>query len=150
MRRLICAFFVRLWQKQVFSWRGSNNHRATSFSTDKQSTKSNQSLLTVRFFWWLYRPKADSENADQTESSTGAHVISLVLSCSGAFDNKRIFAAMLYTKWAASWQNKQCGLCAQRTHISLGIHPVWSESSLSAWRHFGCWATHWAHSEDSD
>ena len=24
MRRLICAFVVRIWQKQVFSWHGSN------------------------------------------------------------------------------------------------------------------------------
>ena len=37
-----------------------------------------------------------------------------------------------------------------KTKISLGIHPVWSESSLSAWRKFGSLATHWAHSEDSD
>ena len=37
-----------------------------------------------------------------------------------------------------------------RTQISLGIHPVWSESSLSAWRKLGSLATHWAHSEDSD
>ena len=38
-----------------------------------------------------------------------------------------------------------------KTQISLGIRPIWSESSLSAWRKFGssC-ATHWAHSEDSD
>ena len=34
-----------------------------------------------------------------------------------------------------------------KTQISLGIRPVWSESSLSAWREI---ATHWAHSEDSD
>ena len=27
MRRLICAFDVRLWHKQVFSWRGSNRDR---------------------------------------------------------------------------------------------------------------------------
>ena len=39
--------------------------------------------------------------------------------------------------WAASWQNQQSG-----------IHPVWSESSLSAWRNLGALATHWAHSED--
>ena len=32
--------------------------------------------------------------------------------------------------------------------ISLGIRPVWSESSLSAWRKLGSLATHWAHSED--
>ena len=37
-----------------------------------------------------------------------------------------------------------------KTQISLGIHPVWSESSLSAWRKLGALATHWAHSEDSD
>ena len=30
------------------------------------------------------------------------------------------------------------------------IRPVWSESSLSAWRKLGSLATHWAHSEDSD
>ena len=37
-----------------------------------------------------------------------------------------------------------------KTQISLGNHPVWSESSLSAWRNLGSLATHWAHSEDSD
>ena len=29
-----------------------------------------------------------------------------------------------------------------------GIHPVWSASSLSAWRKFWSLATHWAHTED--
>ena len=29
------------------------------------------------------------------------------------------------------------------TQISLGIRPVWSESSLSAWRKLGPLATHW-------
>ena len=37
-----------------------------------------------------------------------------------------------------------------KTQISLGIRPVWSESSLSAWRNLGSLATHWAHSENSD
>ena len=37
-----------------------------------------------------------------------------------------------------------------KTQISLGIRPVWSESSLSAWRKLGTLATHWAHSGDSD
>ena len=37
-----------------------------------------------------------------------------------------------------------------KTQISLGIRPVWSESSLSAWRKLGSLATHGAHSEDSD
>ena len=37
-----------------------------------------------------------------------------------------------------------------KTQISLGIRPIWSESSLSAWRKLGSLATYWAHSEDSD
>ena len=37
-----------------------------------------------------------------------------------------------------------------KTQISLGICPVWSESSLSAWRKLGSLATHWMHSEVSD
>ena len=36
-----------------------------------------------------------------------------------------------------------------KTQNSLGIRPVWSESSLSAWRKLGSLVvTHWAHSED--
>ena len=31
-----------------------------------------------------------------------------------------------------------------KTQISLGIRPVWSESSLSAWRKLESFATHWA------
>ena len=34
-----------------------------------------------------------------------------------------------------------------KTQISLGIRPVWSESSLSAWRKLGSLATYWVHSE---
>ena len=45
------------------------------------------------------------------------------------------------TKWSAR---------PAKTQISLGIRPVWSESSLSAWRKVGSLATQWAHSKDSD
>ena len=37
-----------------------------------------------------------------------------------------------------------------KTQISMGIHPVWSEFSLSAWRKLGSLATRWTCSEDSD
>ena len=37
-----------------------------------------------------------------------------------------------------------------KTKISVGIRPVWSESSLSVRRKLGSLATQWAHSEDSD
>ena len=35
-------------------------------------------------------------------------------------------------------------VCPAKIQISLGIHPVWSESSLSTWRKIGSSATHWA------
>ena len=37
-----------------------------------------------------------------------------------------------------------------KTQISLGIRPVWSETSLSAWRNLWSLSIQWAHSEDSD
>ena len=61
--------------------------------------------------------------------------------------------------WASTWQNQW--LCAQwrlrsawasaqsDQSLSLGISPVWSVSSLSAWRNTGSLATHWVHSKDS-
>ena len=52
---------------------------------------------------------------------------------------------------AATWQNqRKWHVHPAKTQISLGIRPVWSESSLSAWRKLGSLANHWAHSEDSD
>ena len=54
------------------------------------------------------------------------------------------------TKWAASWQNQQNGMCAQRRLTSAWASAQSDQSSLSAWRKLGSLATHWAHSEDSD
>ena len=39
-------------------------------------------------------------------------------------------------------------VCPAKTQISLGISPVWSKSSLFAWRKLEPLATHWVHSED--
>ena len=47
-------------------------------------------------------------------------------------------------------KTNRMSVCSAKTEISLGIRPVWSDSSLSAWRKLVSSATHWAHSEDSD
>ena len=60
------------------------------------------------------------------------------------------FACHVFDIWATTWQNQQNDLCAQRRRISLGTRPVWSKSSLSAWRNIGPLITYWVHSEDSD
>ena len=53
--------------------------------------------------------------------------------------------------WAVSCQNQQND-CApsENSEISLGFCPVWSESSLSAWRKLASLATQWPDSKDSD
>ena len=57
--------------------------------------------------------------------------------------------AVYKTKWVSCDMIKPTEwVCIQRTQISLGISPVWSESSLSAWRNLGPLAAHWAQSED--
>ena len=50
MRRLICAFVVRIWQKQISSWRGSN---------------TNNKLL---IFWNTYEPRHDKTNKESDQS----------------------------------------------------------------------------------
>ena len=49
--------------------------------------------------------------------------------------------------WGAARQNQQNDVRPAKTLISLGIHPVWSESSLSTWRNLRSSAFSTAHSE---
>ena len=58
------------------------------------------------------------------------------------------YGGILNHIWDASWRNKLKGRA--NTQISLGIHSVWTESSVSAWRNLGSLATHYAHREESD
>ena len=51
--------------------------------------------------------------------------------------------------WPKAWQSKMTVYLA-KTQLSLGIHPVWWESSLSDWRKTGSLPTYKVHSEDSD
>ena len=67
----------------------------------------------------------------------------------GAF---HVETCSLFSSPFEPWQDKtnKVSVCPVKTQISLGICPVWSGSSLSAWRDLGSLATHWAHCEDSD
>ena len=74
-----------------------------------------------------------------------------------------LFGRQLSPKWAATWQNQQNDMCAQRRlrsewastqsdhslrcQISLGICSVWSESLLSAWGNIGPLTCYWVHSQ---
>ena len=60
----------------------------------------------------------------------------------------RIITLTVYEPWHD--KTNKMSVRPAKTQISLDIHSVWSESSLSAWRNLGSLATHWADSEDSD
>ena len=57
-----------------------------------------------------------------------------------------------FHEWFEPWHDKtnKVTVPLAKTQISPGSRPVWSESSLSAWRNLGSLATHWVHSKDSD
>ena len=61
---------------------------------------------------------------------------------SGAIWCKKTTTKVYISKWVAAWQNQQNDLCTQQRQISLGICPVLSEASLSAWRTIGPLTTH--------
>ena len=101
------------------------------------STQYDQSSLCAQ--WVAKDPSfihADSEDSDQTGRMPrlicvfAGRTFLLVLSCTGSND-----------------------LCGQQRHrsawaFSLGMRPVWSQSSLSSCRKFLPLATHKAHNED--
>ena len=47
-------------------------------------------------------------------------------------------------------KSKKMTVRPAKSQVSLGIRPVWLESSLSAWRNLGSFAILRVHSEDSD
>ena len=68
---------------------------------------------------------------------------STIISRDDSFDSIKMFY-----KWAASWQNQQSGMCAQRRLRSAWASSQSDQSSLSAWRKLGSLVNHWARSED--
>ena len=78
MRRLICAFVVRILLKQVFSWRGSN----CCYVTSRHFNIINQ---IWNAFWLLWCP-----------------YFFLLANCSNVS-----WCSLASIKWAASWQNHQ-------------------------------------------
>ena len=49
--------------------------------------------------------------------------------------------SMIKHIWESAWRNLEWHVRPAKTQISLGFRPVWSESSLSAWRKLGSLAT---------
>ena len=145
MRRLICAFIVRIWHKQVFLWHGSLK-------------------ILFRITWW---PSAGKELSPWLSTHVVFilcclnYICSFPFRCLGqdvesdcigswslpfsfTFFKLRIVTAFFFSILNFSDlygnhlpnerpHNKTSKMtCPAMTQISLGIRPVWSESSLCA------------------
>ena len=184
MRRLTCAFVVRIWHKQVFSWRGPIIIKPPKTSHDRNIGKlAKQQML--RFWWhlwivgtWKTRniiikigislfattwyiavnflefsgvyndmvcfilnpvmssiatiPFTWALGSMRIQSNTPIIALKILLTpnflmaqstsnCSGYGNTKQT--------WAASWQNQQNGMCAQR-RLRSGWASAQSHQSL--------------------
>ena len=98
------------------------------------------SMLFAYGINWLSHDMANIYHIQRSWQSRNIQWISYILSVGISY----CIIEPLMTK-PAKWHVRPA-----KTQISLGICPIWSESSLSAWRKLGSLATHWAHSEDTD
>ena len=94
------------------------------------STLSVGNIIGILSFW--------KDRAGQIVSIQGLHCLTFHL---------HVLEALRYGKLQHDKINIM-SVCPAKTQISLGIHPDWSEFSLSTWRKLGSLATQWAHSED--
>ena len=85
---------------------------------------------------WAYPP-------GQPHPVDSVHTINI-----GSYDDRNNHPPALYEPRHV--KTNKMSVHPAKTQISLGIRPVSSEFSLSAWRNLGSWATQRAHSEDSD
>ena len=152
---------VKLWEPE---------HNKTNKMTCTSSEYSDQpghphnlirvSLSAWRRFGFLATPKAHSEYAYQAGwiprliwvFAARTVVSLLVLSCYGSIlkslypivkNLRRMGRYNVLKKYEPRHdKTNKVNVRPANTQISLGIRPVWSESSLSAWRKLGSLATH--------
>ena len=119
MRRLICAFVGPLWQNQIFSSCGS-------FMTVHNLRNLEWQPTTLTYMCSLHQRVFELRH-DKTNkvSVRPAHFI-----------GKQWHSCCFFSIGEQNWLNfkinktNKISVCPSKTQISLGIHPVWSESSL--------------------
>ena len=96
----------------------------------------------IHFVWWP--PKFWSQIKKKRSTDFSLTFSSVTKDETGSIgDNCLLFlqAQEFQLNWAGAKQNLQNDVCPAKTLISLGIHPVWSESLMSTWS-LGSLATH--------
>ena len=91
-------------------------------------------MLYLRFYIWNFRTHASAAERP-------------VLVLHGHRFYRDVFQHYLGKHELSHDKTNNLHVRPEKTQVSLGIRPVWSESSLSTWRKLGALSTHWAHSE---
>ena len=152
MRSLICTFVVRIWHKQVFSWRRSYfSTEILVFNANKQTSISN---VTTKIFaagcimighWFLCKmffhqyllsgslcTLGPNELKNACLIPSAADVRDFALYCNKQTDREYEPPHDKTNKIDVRPAKTLIRLGWAKTQISLGISPVWSESSLCA------------------
>ena len=124
-----CLIVRKVWRRW-WQWRRNRWGYLASRVSERTGQTSNQgSKLSNCGPNWVWENKSGAEDYSGNETAISKTFCNLSRS----------------TTKSRKWPVRPA-----KTQISLGIRPVWSEPSLSAWRNLGSLNTHWAQSEGSD
>ena len=104
MRRRICAFVVRIWHKQVFSWCGSyepqhnNTNKVTIWPVRPAKTQISLGICLVWSLFTVHMKKLCANWAHSKDSDKTGPICRLIWVFVG-----RIFHSV--SIWATSWEN---------------------------------------------
>ena len=167
MGRFICAFVVRIWHKQVFSWRGSYETEFTAFSPSESAFPKAVYWAVLAFFLLIIDEqfgKTGGRHAVSEWTMVDQHAVcqmtyTTCISIDILYVDRhtlcqlRYISACIYLSWHIQQHLDRHTICGSRCCcMSIvcvpSICPVWSESLLSVWGNLGSLATLWSHSED--
>ena len=149
MRRLICAFVVRIWHNRFSHDVAHSNTYCWTWDSSwvwhYNSQAGKGSLIWMqRLTLHVIQPVRQSVKHNDAQIAL-ALTFSLHPLVKLFFHQKlrKPFLQMRTRNDPRYDKTNKMSVRPAKTQVSLGIHPV-SESSLSAWRNLGPSATHWA------
>ena len=155
MRRLICVIVVCIWHKEVASFTVQGFHQMFVFLHNRSfridSVIVARKIIQVKRIRHVFAascrkiycstaPRLKSQSDDLWNSVAWRKEVKY-----------RKIPRTLNSVWLFELQHEKTNkwpVRSTKTQISLSIRPVWSESSLSAWKKVGSLPTHWVQRED--
>ena len=134
MRRLIGAFVVRTWHKQISSWRGSADVAGDCTITPRPLPK----MLLVHFSDVMIMLPSKLGHLKACYAWNLFQAVSVMTSLCSTQSQQPVMLPQIqvwiYKHWARAWHNHQNDLCAQRRHRldEADLSLRWAQGSF-------CW-----------